>query len=450
MLQFELSRRFLNNRTLHFVGLGGIGVSALAELCMGLGARVQGSDIKANARVRHLEQKGARFFKGHSATHIKGAHLLIHTMAVGGSNVELQAAHQLGVPVVARPLAVQNIVNSRASLCVTGAHGKTTTTALLGHMLLACGQDPSMLLGGVLQSTHSPALLGGEQGPFVCEVDESDGSLVNLHPEWSIITNIDTDHLDHYQNLDAIKKSFRAFGSQTKKTLLACGDDRVLLAALKGLNNVELYGFGAHNKWRLEKTNIYCGTQFCTELTMPLPGAHNALNVLAAYAMCCELNLHASNDLPKALEDFKGVRRRFDFVGKAPSGALLFDDYAHHPTAISCLLKAVREKFPKNRLVVLFQPHKYSRTKHCFKEFVSCFDACDVLFISNTYPSGESRRCGVSSRVLADSIKKCQHVGDLASAQKAVLEIIKKEDVFFSIGAGDVVEVAHKIRVLGG
>ncbi|MFK8138595.1 MAG: UDP-N-acetylmuramate--L-alanine ligase [Bdellovibrionales bacterium] len=433
----------LKNYSIHFVGIGGVGMSGLAELLHNLGAKVTGSDIATGANVSRLQELGVNCFLGHSAENIGEIDVLVYTSAVDKSNPEIKKALDLKVPVIPRAEILGEIMSLQRGIAVGGTHGKTTTTSIIGNMLIHVGKEPTIVVGGRLDLIKSTARLGSGQW-LVAEADESDGSFLKLNPEISIITNIDYDHMDHYGTEENLLNTFLEFANKVPfyGRLIAFGDDPLIRKALTNYNKrILFYGFGDDNDIRIEgsnsKYNFYQSGDLLGEFECALPGAHNALNSTAALIVGLELGLSFAV-ASEGIKVFQGVGRRMEYKG-LDKGMERFDDYAHHPTEIKATILGLREKFPESKIAVVFQPHRYSRTQLCWEDFKTSFTGIDQLFIADIYAASEQPIAGIDSKKLAEEIdlNKTAYLQtslDL-SIEKSKLDGI---DVLVTMGAGDI------------
>jgi len=429
----------------HFVGVGGVGMSGLAELLHCSGIAVTGSDLAENTQTKRLKELGVSIFNGHKADNISKAEILIQSSAVPADNIEIKAAKKLKLPVISRSEALAEVMRLRRGLVVAGTHGKTTTTHLLAQIFIHNKKDPTVIIGGRSQIFQSTAFPGKGEW-FIAESDESDGGFKYLTPEIALITNIDKDHLDHYGSFEKLKSAFLDFISKVPfyGSVVAWGDQKELYNLLSGIHQkVIFYGFHPHNHFVLKKADVFKYQVFVNEkkigiLKSPLPGAMNALNTLAAFATSMTLGL-SFKECQNSFQNFKGVDRRFHKKGEK-KGIEFYDDYAHHPTEIREVLSGFREKFGKDkRLIVLFQPHRFSRTKKCWSGFLSCFKKADKVFLTDIYSAGENPIKGVSSKILAEKIKNpsCLYCPS-DKVYTSIFNILKAGDVFITMGAGSV------------
>jgi UDP-N-acetylmuramate--alanine ligase len=439
----------------HFIGIGGIGMCGLAELLHNMGAQVTGSDANENLQTQRLESLGIRLFKGHHAENLGDSEVVVFSSAVKPDNVEYQEARRRRIPLIRRAEALAEIMRLKRGIAIAGTHGKTTTTSLAASIFLAAEMDPTIVVGGRLEVIKSTAQLG--KGDWlVAEADESDGSFSRLSPEIVIITNIDNDHLDHYGDFKTLQAAFFDFALRIPfyGALIVCGDDPVTRELFRDFpKKVLFYGFKDGNTATLVPDQDGGGGYRVVEagvdlvrFSIPLPGRHNALNACAALLAARE----AGVDMAQAaggVAGFRGVDRRFQHKASI-RGIEFYDDYGHHPTEVEAVLSGFREKFPGRRLVVVFQPHRYSRTQICWQQFCKCFTTADRVFLLDVYAAGEAPIAGVTGERLAADIKHaaCTYV----SRQKdpvlgAVLDDLKPGDVVLTLGAGDVVRLGERL-----
>lgn len=437
----------LEKAKFHFIGVGGIGMCGLAELLHNIGAVVTGSDLSENANTEHLKKIGVQVFKGHRAENVGDTQVVVYSSAVPFTNPEIKEARARGIPLIPRAEALAEIMRIRRGIAVAGTHGKTTTTSLISSIFLEAHQDPTIVIGGRFERIKSTAQLG--QGEWlIAEADESDGSFNKLSPEIAVITNIDSDHMDHFKTFENLKKAFLDFSYRIPfyGMMIVCGDDPVIRQVFENYNKrILFYGFDSKNDYILEGRqgqysvyrNLNGEKKHLGEFKMQIPGVHTALNALASLVV----GLAAGIDFKTCamgLEKFEGVDRRFHYKGES-AGVKVYDDYGHHPTEVRATLQAFREKFPQSRLVVYFQPHRYSRTQHCWQEFKSCFTQADYLFLGDIYAAGEAPIDGVNSENL---LKETLHPAAALSPKNdqqtmQILNQLKTNDVFITLGAGD-------------
>ena len=446
----------------HFVGIGGVGMSGIAEVLKNLGYEVTGSDLKESETTRRLEALGIHVTIGHGAENIKDAHVVVISSAVSSDNPEVLAARKQSIPVIPRAEMLAEIARLKYGVLVAGAHGKTTTTSLIASLLASGGFDPTVVIGGKLKGIGSNARLG--QGEYlVAEADESDGSFLKLSPTIAVVTNIDREHMDFFKDIDALKDAFLSFVNKVPfyGVSLLCAENEYIKEILpkvqrrfityglsKGLDlvaeNIEIEGL--RSKFEAILRGVSLGF-----FEVPLPGLHNICNSLAAIGAAYELGID-SNRIKEALKGFTGVQRRFEFKGEV-SGIKIFDDYGHHPTEIMATLKAAKEAIKQNskrqgRLVVLFQPHRYTRTRDLLNDFFTAFTDADKVILMDIYPAGEKPLNGINSEVLLkgikDSVKDIAYVKERGEMLNYLDEELKKGDTLITLGAGDVWKIGEE------
>jgi UDP-N-acetylmuramate--alanine ligase len=453
---------------LHFVGVGGIGMSGIAEVFLNQGYRVSGSDLVDSETTRRLTELGAKFFLGHRAENVGNAQVVVVSSAVRHNNPELLEARRLRIPVIPRAEMLGELMRGKIGIAVAGTHGKTTTTSMLATILTEAGLDPTLVIGGKVNAIGGNAKLG--QGRFVvAEADESDGSFLHLPATFGVITNIDNDHLDHFGSLSAIEEAFISFVGKLPFYGFAavCGDDPGIKRCLGQLTKPYLtYGLS-------EDSNVYTKSiefkgMLCEfkvfykdpidEVTRDLglfqlsvPGRHNVLNALASIAIAMKLDI-APEVIRKALRGFRGVRRRFEVRWEdSKTRRMIVDDYGHHPTEISATLAAARNVWP-GRVISVFQPHRYSRTLHCKDGFLAAFTQSDVVILTDIYSAGEDPIPGVDSETLSNELKRVAHptqmiiyAGDLKSTQTVVQKIFTDGDLVICMGAGSIPKLSEQL-----
>jgi UDP-N-acetylmuramate--alanine ligase len=452
--------RFLRLRRLHFIGAGGVGMSGLAEiLLLSTPLEISGCDREKSENTRRLTTLGAKIAYGHDPAHVRDADLVVISSAVSESNPEVAAARERGVPVIRRAEMLAEIMRLKQGVAVAGTHGKTTTTSLTGMVLTEAGFDPTIVVGGRVRILGTNARLG--KGDFlVAEADEYDRSFLALTPVVAVVTNIEADHLDTYRDLADIRDAFATFANRVPfyGAVVACVDDpgvREILPRLK--RRVVTYGESAEAGLRATDIRLEAsGTTFEVQegntwslgtVRLPLPGRHNVANALAAIAVGRELSIPFPT-IARALKEFTGVVRRFETKGER-DGVLVLDDYAHHPTEIAATLAAARQVHPGRRLVALFQPHLYSRTRDFAEDFGRALLACDVAVVTDVYPSREKPLAGVTGELVAVAARKAGHVNVVYLPEKKVVVrslagILKSGDLLLTMGAGDVVRLGEE------
>ena len=442
---------------IHFVGIGGIGMSGIAELLLNLGYKVSGSDVKMSEITARLKQLGGTIVKGHAAGNIEGADVVVFSSAVDRDNPEIHAAVQSSIPVIPRAEMLAELMRLKYSIAIAGAHGKTSTTSIVASVLAAGGLDPTVVIGGKLKSIGSNAVLG--QGDFiVAEADESDGSFLKFSPTIAVVTNIDKEHLDFYKDLDEIKAVFLSFLERIPFYGLAvlCLDNEPIQELIPRMKKrYTTYGMSSQADFQIRDVEcekrkshftVYHRGHKMGMIDLNLPGIHNVYNATASIAVGVELNI-AFDRIKKALEAVEGVQRRMEIKGEA-NGITVIDDYGHHPTEIKVTLEAIEENWPDRRKVVVFQPHRYSRTQALFDEFTRAFYQSDVLLVMPIYAASEKKIKGVNSRNLCEGIKSHGHKEVIyASGFKAALSYLNQTllpgDVLLTLGAGDVWKVGE-------
>lgn len=431
-------------------------MNGLAELLHNMGAKVTGSDASENAAVARLRNMGLLIFKGHDAHHVGDVDVVVYSSAIPQSNPELQEARRRGIPIIPRIEVLVEIMRLKRGIAVGGTHGKTTTTSMCAAIFLEAAVDPTVVVGGRLDLIKSHALLGGGEW-LIAESDESDGSFLKLSPEIAIITNIDTDHLDHYKTFEQLKLAFLEFAKKVPfyGFVVACGDQPVVRQTLSSFNKrVFYYGERPENDYRFEKLNsteegqnlaIFFRGQELGTVHLRVPGHHNALNALAAIAVAHQAGI-GFNEIKRGLNRFQGVDRRLQTKGEF-DGITVIDDYGHHPTEVRATLQALRERYPKRRIVVAFQPHRYSRTQLCWDEFLTSFTDADQVLVWDIYAAGEVPLDQITSERLADQIQhqNAKWVGAGASAIAETVSSLKGGDVLLTLGAGDISKIGSQI-----
>ena len=444
----------LEHAKFHFIGIGGIGMCGLAEILHNIGAVVTGSDSSENTNTEHLKKLGITIFKGHVPEYIGNADVVVYSSAIPFTNPEIKEARALKIPLIPRAEALAEIMRIRRGIAVAGTHGKTTTTSLISSIFLEANQDPTIVIGGRFERIKSTALLGHGEW-LIAEADESDGSFNKLSPEIAVITNIDSDHMDHYKTFENLKRAFFDFSHRVPfyGIVIACGDDPVVRQVFENYHKrILFYGFdkkndfvisGKNGKYLVQKKEPFTEElNLIGEFQLKMPGTHTALNATAALAVSMAAGIDFKT-CAEGLNKFEGVDRRFQFKGEV-LGIQIYDDYGHHPTEVRATMQAFREKFSNNRLVVYFQPHRYSRTEHCWQDFKNCFAQADVLFLGDIYPAGEQPIAGISSENLLKEMQSLKLLNQslfyspkIESQVKIISENLKSGDIFITLGAGD-------------
>ncbi|MEA3485112.1 MAG: UDP-N-acetylmuramate--L-alanine ligase, partial [Candidatus Aerophobetes bacterium] len=402
--------------SLHFIGIGGIGMSGLAKVLLEMGYRISGSDVRRNSLIRGLEEKGAIIYEGHSPSYPARADLVVASSIIPFDNPELEEARRRKIPIISRGRLLSYFVNSGEGIVVAGTHGKTTTTCLIYVIFKQAGKDPTAFVGGELNDTGGNSEFGGDKY-VVAESDESDGSFLLLSAKIAVLTSLEDDHLDYYGSEDKLIKTFREFGERLKSggTLIVNKDEKNLRKVLKevSLNSSQkVVTYGINSEANLSAYSIKLEKFGCSyrvrykgkplgEVNLPLPGQYNIYNSLAAISVGRMLGI-PWRKIKDALYSFQGVKRRFERVGETRSGILVIDDYAHHPTEIKATLKVAKKL--GRRIIAVFQPHRYTRTKLLLDKFALSFQKADVLLLTDVYPAGEAPIPGVSGKLLFDVV----------------------------------------------
>lgn len=451
---------------IHFVGIGGVGMGGIAEVMLNLGYEVSGSDMQANAVTRRLGELGATVYPGHAAQNVKDCDVVVISSAVKADNPEVVAAHEQRIPVVPRAEMLAELMRFRYGIAVAGTHGKTTTTSLIASVLAEGGVDPTFVIGGRLNSAGTHARLGDGRY-LVAEADESDASFMHLQPMMAVVTNIDADHMETYEgDFRKLRQTFIEFLHHLPFYGLAvvCLDDpevRNILPAITrpvtsyGMTEeADIYASGMRQQGNQTFFQVHRQQQRAAlDITLNMPGYHNVLNALAAIAVASEIGIDDAA-IKRALENFQGIGRRFQIYGEyqtAVGQILHVDDYGHHPSEVAATIKAIREGWPGRRLVVAFQPHRYSRTRDLFEDFTRVLSEVDVLVLLEVYPAGESPIAGADGRSLARAIRMrgqvepvfVEQINELATTLKGLLQ---DNDVLLSLGAGNIGAAAAKLK----
>jgi UDP-N-acetylmuramate--alanine ligase len=451
---------FAKIQRIHFVGIGGIGMSGIAEVLLNLGYKVSGSDLKTSAVTERLTGLGAIVFEGHRAENIAGAEVVVASSAIAAENPELAEAHALHIPVIQRAEMLAELMRLKYGIAIAGMHGKTTTTSMVAAVLAAGGLDPTVVVGGRVDAMGSNARLGNSQY-LVAEADESDRSFLKLSPILAVITNIDREHMDCYRNMGDVKRAFIEFTGRVPfyGTVVACNDDPVLRGIIPQMRRRTVtYGVRRGSDFRLKAleavadsgedypisrfTITYKGESL-GDFRLHVPGLHNVLNATAAIAVGVGLDINLEQ-IRSALEKFRGVDRRFQLRGKA-AGIAVVDDYGHHPTEIRATLAAARQcKYGK--VHVVFQPHRYTRTQLLMDEFATAFENADSLVLLDIYPASESPIEGITSEALARKIydatgRTAEYANSFHDAVASVVAAARTGDMILTLGAGSVSQV---------
>jgi len=455
-------------KNIHFVGIGGSGMSGIAEVLANLDYTVSGSDLADNAATRRLAAQGVRIVRGHDAANVAGVDALVVSTAVAADNPEVVAARAARIPVVPRAQMLAELMRLKQGIAVAGTHGKTTTTSLVASILAQGGMDPTFVIGGRLNAAGANARLGS--GDFlVAEADESDASFLYLSPVISIVTNIDADHMETYgHDFGRLKQAFVDFLQRLPfyGVAVVCADDANVSSILPRIGKqVVTYGFSEGVNFRAENVvadggqmRFTCvrvnGSESRLDITLNLPGRHNVLNALAAIAVASEVGVDDAA-IVRALAEFKGVGRRFQRWGEIPlpggGSFTLIDDYGHHPVEMRATIAAARGAFPGRRLTLAFQPHRYTRTRDCFEDFVGVLSSVDALLLTEVYAAGEAPIVAADGRALARALRVAGRVepvfvDDIAALPAAILATARDGDVVMTMGAGSIGQIPARLQ----
>jgi len=450
----------------HLVGIGGAHMSAIAHILMAWGHTVSGSDLRPSPLTERLAAEGASVFEGHRAKNVGQAALVVTTSAARDDNPEIAEARRRGLPVIKRAEMVARLMEGRYAVAVAGTHGKTTTSALIAFILKQAGFSPTYLIGGEVADLGGNAAAGSGRH-IVVEADEFDAAFLSYHPQLAIVTNVEPDHLDIYGSLERLTEAFGRFlGQVPADGLIIAGADNAAVRHLLGLEGsppaaplvaryVESYALDRPALWTAEALEpqpdgshsfrVLRQGQTHGSFHTGVPGRHNVANALAAIAAAHALEVPLET-AQEAISAFRGVRRRFELVGEA-SGVTVMDDYAHHPTEVRATLSAAHQRFAGRRLVCLFQPHTYSRTRYLLEGFRTCFEGADELLIADTYAARETPEAGMDGRQLAEAVEqpRARFVATFEEAAETACALLRPGDVFFTIGAGDVDQVGPMV-----
>lgn len=448
---------FRNSKKMHFIGIGGVGMSGIAEILINLGFDVSGSDLKESETTKRLQTLGAEVFIGHYPSNIKDYNVIVTSSAIDFTNPEIIEARKRKIPIIHRSEMLAELVRLKHGIGVAGTHGKTTTSSILSHLLWSGGLNPTSVIGGKVLNFGSNAKKG-EGDYLVFEADESDGSFLNLLPSIAIVTNIDADHLDHYKYFEGLKDAFLQYINNIPfyGYSVICIDDPVIAELVPKIERpFYTYGLSKDADFRASnirqengKTKYTCHykDELLGEITLPLLGHHNVLNSLSVVAVAIELEM-SFEDICKGFETFVGVGRRLELIGEK-NNIRIVDDYGHHPTEVMATLQAL--KTLDRRVVVVFQPHRYSRTQLLFEEFGKSFYSADKLFLTEIYPAGESPIEGVSTKLIADAVAKNNDldvtiIDHFEKIPEVVTDYLKEGDIVVTLGAGDIYKSARQI-----
>jgi UDP-N-acetylmuramate--alanine ligase len=450
---------------IHFIGIGGAGMSGIAEVLLNQGYKISGSDLNESPVIDRLKSLGAKIFIGHYADNVLGADVVVNSSAIGDNNPEIISARTNRIPIVRRAEMLAELMRYRHGIAVAGTHGKTTTTSLIAAVLATAGRDPTFVIGGLVNSTGSHAQLGRSRY-LVAEADESDASFLHLQPMTAVVTNIDMDHLETYEgDFSRLKDTFLKFLHNLPFYGLAvvCGDEAVMQELLPDISRqVITYGYGEHCDYRAvnvrqDKSSIYFtvlrpNNRPSLDIFLNIPGRHNVLNALASIVVACDENV-GDEEIQQGLAQFQGVGRRFQIYGEYPVGsgsAMLVDDYGHHPREVMATINAIRDGWPGRRLVMIYQPHRYTRTRDLFEDFVEALSQVDVLILLDVYAAGEEIIAGADGRCLSRSIRNRGKIDPIFveaidSVPAIIKDITKPDDIVITQGAGNIGSLAAEL-----
>lgn len=455
-------------KQIHFVGIGGVGMAGIAEVCLNLGYEVSGSDIRENVTIMRLKSLGAQVQIGHDASYVKTSDVVVVSTAIDKENPEVSYAREMRIPVIPRAAMLAELMRMRFGIAIAGTHGKTTTTSLVAAILTQGGLDPTFVIGGKLNQVDANARLGSSQY-LIAEADESDASFLHLSPMMSVVTNIDEDHMETYQgDYQQLENTFIEFIHRLPFYGIAvlCIDDENIQKIIPKLSR-KIYTYGFSEAADVRASHVKAKglqMQFTVEtedlpsfnVTLSQPGRHNVLNALAAISIALELDVSVEN-IQIALSDFGGVGRRFEVYPNRLIGnqlVTLVDDYGHHPTELAATLNTAREAFPDKRLVLVFQPHRYSRTRDLFDDFVQVLMEPDLLVLMDVYAAGEAPLTAFDSKSLLQSLrllgrKESVHVEDRQQLEEVMPNLLNEDDIVLVMGAGDVGQISKDWKELG-
>jgi UDP-N-acetylmuramate--alanine ligase len=452
---------FRHVKHVHFIGIGGIGMSGIAEVLCNLKFEVSGSDLRKSRATDRLELFGATIYEGHAAENVTGAHVVVYSSAVKEDNPEVVFAKSKGIPVIPRAEMLAELMTLKPySVGVAGSHGKTTTTSMVAAVLAQSGLDPTTIVGGIVDTLGSNARLGASDW-FVTEADESDRSFLMLSPTVAVVTNIDREHMDSYVDMTDVARCFTDFSNKVPfyGAAILCLDDPNVQSIIPSVKRRRVtYGLTAqadvsahnitYNEFFGSTFTIWKGTEVLGKINLPVPGKHNVYNALAATAVGLELDIPFEK-IVEGFANFKNANRRFQFKGEA-KGITVVDDYGHHPTEILATLAAAKNNSGGRRTVVIFQPHRYSRTQDLMDDFARSFNNADLLFVLDIYAASEQPVAGISAEALAGRIveyghKNASYIGALETAAETVLPLLRNGDLVITLGAGSVTRLSDEI-----
>ena len=445
---------------IHLIGIGGSGMSGLASILLDLGYKISGSDITSSKITKRLADKGAAIFNGHNENNIEGADLIVISSAIPESNPEIRGAMEKDIKVIKRAEMLAKIMENRYGIAIAGTHGKTTTTSMISLLLEKSGFDPTVIVGGEVNSIQGNAKLGFGRY-VVAEADESDGSFLKLKPSLGVVTNIEDDHLDHYKNLENVLKDFKKFVNRIPDNgnVILCKDCENVRRLIKDYKKKYItYGISLDadimakeielNKLN-SKSQIYWQNKKMGGLCLNVAGYHNILNALAAIAVAKEVGMNFI-EIAEILEGYQGVQRRMEIVINIDDEILIMDDYAHHPTEIKVTLSAIRQSWRNRRIIVIFQPHRYTRTKLLAEKFGKVFFDADRVIVNDVYAANEQPIIGISGKTIFNEIEKASHshikyIPSKNNTLNYLYEIIQSGDIIITMGAGDIWTIGQEL-----
>ncbi len=452
----------MEGKRIHFIGIGGTGMSGIASILLDLGCKISGSDLQSTIITKRLTNKGAMIFKGHHGSHITGANLVVISSAINEENKELIAARENNIEIIPRAEMLSRIMQQKYRIAVSGTHGKTTTTSMISLILERMNLDPTIAIGGEVNDIGGNAKLG--KGDYVVvEADESDGSFLLLNPNIAIVTNIENDHLDYFTSIGKTIESFEKFINKVPDDGCIifgydCSNSRHIIK--KNIPGNKLISYGFHKDAQIRAANtsfientslsdIYYKNEKLGTLTLNIPGYHNISNALAAISTAIKLGINFE-DVKEILYHFKGVKRRQEIIANFNKRIMIIDDYGHHPSEIKATLKAIRKGWPKRRIVAVFQPHRYSRTKLLLEQFGNAFQDSDIIIVNDIYPANEKPIPGVSAELVYQEIKnyKKENAHYFPGKKETIsflINMISNGDIVITLGAGDVWKVGKEL-----
>ena len=451
---------FRKTKYIHFIGIGGIGMSGMAELLFCLGYKITGSDIKSSERISHLSSIGINVFIGHNKKNIIGTEVVVFSSAIKQDNVEILSAHEKGIPVIRRAELLGELLKvKKTSIAVSGTHGKTTTSSMLGLILLESKLDPTLVIGGIVNKFNTNSI-SGSGDIILVEADEFDRTFLSLRPTISIINNLDLEHLDCYKNLNDLKSSFIQFANSVPFYGLVslCTDSKNVNNILKHINR-PFITFGTTKNVNVQASEIkyekftstfklHYNDKYLATIDLNMPGKHNVLNALGAISIALELNVEIKS-IKKVLKNYSGVRRRFELKYKTLTGINIIDDYAHHPSEVKATIKAAKLGW-HSRVISIFQPHLFSRTRDFYKDFSKSFKDSDIVIITDIYPAREKPIKGITSKIIIDELVKSKpnnvyYIPNPLSLPIFIKKLVLKNDIILIMGAGNIWRICENI-----